>query len=1272
MWFLLLLFYASFPYLSSAAGDKIILSGGTGPCEGYVEVYHNNTWGVVGTQKWKKENADVICRSIDCGTATESKDYHYSDNLNDFKSVLIDEVECIGHEKHLWECNFPGWKTSSFQTLKTKKIKCTDNITLQLEHKCGGIVTYSRTSKMGKTTTGFFCDDKWDLEQANRVCEHLKCNKSKQLLPSGIYNELAISIHCDPHQKHLWQCRNDATSCKKPVGVICSNYHDLRLNNKTNACSGVLEVKDDDDKWKPICQSQKKNQILNELSSDDMCKQMRCGSSQNKENLDCENKNISLELECTGKVGVVLLNSENNKCFGSVQIKNNGNNEKICGDRWENKDGQVVCQQLGCGDVLSVRSEGPPSSTMQMECNGSEISLWHCQPKGLKNLCKQAYVICSASVDVRLSDGTGRCAGRVEIYHDGKWKSVYKNNWSDQNSKVMCKHLKCGKDLDHQDQFIKGDGPYIDLEVTCNAEDENMSQCIKASTKKTLTNPEYQALVCEDHKVVFLKGNTSCSGHVAILQAKKTYWLSNDGWDLNAATVVCGQMYCGKANTIEEVIISENTTHPMWNYTYHCSSTEKSLFDCNQTNSEGKNIAYVKCSGTIAIDLITPDKSEGTCWGAVQVCIGERCGGVCEDAWEDNRSNLLCQDLGCGKAIYHTSQLTQKILEVTISSIHVSEQITNLSQSNIVTNDGSYCKDKPIYVVCSESVKKRLQDPRDVCSGNLQTFYKGEWSYVCESTLTTKEQNITCQELDCGQAVGVLPYFGPTNSNGLSKLPNGADKESYKDIPKISCQLGGLKCTNFRRMVLENGHTSCDGQVLVYTHTLIHPVSSDDWTETEGKELCKYLGCGGYTNHSTLEDLGDLNKWWNRTFSCKGKPNIKTIWDCETDKPPTGKKPLYVSCKDNFKVSLSVNGNISKCYGRLKLNDKEVCGDHWTSRTAGIACRELQCGSSIYFEEPSQASSQQSGFIVSCMGNNEKLGQCKITMGRCTKKMVSVYCADGVNFTLSEKRGGKIQIHYRGKWESVCPLEKMDSPVATKICEHMNISGVKYIKEGKETMEKIETTLECSANDNALKLCIKTKKCKQPGELYCEGYVKQDPPSYTYLIVGLLVGAFVLVMVIALFLFLRRRFGTAGKSRLSLRKESTFESGDYEDIETDGFELERNGRTDLKQHETGGEMEKDQQSEASSQAYDDIVEEERALTQPLTKQREESGDQLLEAGVDPTNRPDTYEVEEDSGDGYDDVVTEARDEVPELHERPDTTEPEVQNDEDYLEVDEDG
>lgn len=89
------------------------------------------------------------------------------------------------------------------------------------------------------------------------------------------------------------------------------------------------------------------------------------------------------------------------------------------------------------------------------------------------------------------------------------------------------------------------------------------------------------------------------------------------------------------------------------------------------------------------------------CWGFVTICTGGECDGVCDAAWTDKMSQMLCAETSCGHAMTSVKQ-KQEQSNVIFKSLHMTNHTTSLGQCNLVKkekNDGVFCK--KAYVVCT-------------------------------------------------------------------------------------------------------------------------------------------------------------------------------------------------------------------------------------------------------------------------------------------------------------------------------------------------------------------------------------------------------------------------------------------------------------------------------------------------------------------------------------------------------------------------------------------
>ncbi|XP_056241245.1 scavenger receptor cysteine-rich type 1 protein M160 [Seriola aureovittata] len=1205
MWFLLLLIHAAHTQLTDKKdGDGVILRGGASPCEGHVEVLFEGKWRFVGDKYWTSNTEKVACRSTHCGEPLPDSTVDVERPKK--SEVWLNELKCRGDEEQLWQCDCPGWNISYYSKPSVKKIKCSNKIDIRLDgYKCAGAVQYSTDG--GQKWSGYFCADKLENKEADFLCKSQGCGKSKELqmhdwmIWDGFKSNAKKKINCSDISPidNLWQCitKESNPQCKNPVSVVCNGYERLQLRgNASNVCSGRLE-KEKNGKWNPV-----KN---NASVADQWCRQMHCGASNPSSDAN------GTQLTCTDRVNVVLMDGRTpSKCYGAVHIDVNGERLPVCGSSWTMKEAEVVCKELNCGKVIKHSNDQKTNERGAMnnvKCLGSESSLWHCRAKRNSSAVKcseKASVICADSIRVRLKDGPGRCAGRVEIQYEGQWRQVSKNQWDDK-SDTVCKELNCGN-KSKTETFMKGPDNFLANTVKCKSDASTISDCLTNSESNTAPSQrETVGITCEEHEVVFLSRDESspCSGRVGIEHNSNNYWLSgsNKTWNRDSANIVCQQKNCGTVSNFTSVPSTDKQAK-FWDKSYKCSSNGKSLFECETktpSSDHNETIARVTCTGTITMSLTK------TCWGHVIINMNGRSGGVCGDSWTQEHSEMLCKSRGCGDHVLKAINQAENI-DVLVKSLHNTDLTNDLTRSNFVLNDekDNTCNRNPAYVICSGSVEPRFSSNRDKCVGNVEVFYEGKWLPVCESALKNVDVRHTiCGQLGCDRAVDVIPHFGPkpTESNVISQLQCNGTKSLSECIitsnQDKSCKPVGLNCTGWRKMLV-NG--TCSGPVSVLSNGKHHAVSSEGWTANEGKTLCQDLNCGSY---KSKEDVNSTNKdFWNRNFKCSDGPAPENIWKCENNETLDSreKKQLFIKCEES-EVTLT-----DHCQGEVKMNKLKVCSSGWIENYSHMICQEKNCSNAFSregsFNEPEPNTEYNH---VRCTSNQHRLSQCMAMKGKCDGKVVTVACVENFKFNTSRHCGGELKVYDGRGWEKVCPLEALSQDSLNMLCSKLGCSG--YISKKliiKNKYERLKVGLNCTTKHMDIKHCVVAQTCTaKPAEIYCGDYIPPPttppPPKSTNVpvIVGVVLSLVVLILIIVfvrICIIKKYKNDKNIRSTMLSRNDLEFESGEYEDVPSKENEMEEFGRGRLRS-EAEFITENDARS-TSSFSYDDIDE---AEAEPL-------------------------------------------------------------------------
>uniref|UniRef100_A0A672JR32 SRCR domain-containing protein n=1 Tax=Sinocyclocheilus grahami TaxID=75366 RepID=A0A672JR32_SINGR len=250
------------------------LVAGSQLCSGRVEMYFGGRWGSVCAAAFDQQDAEVVCRELDCGAPVQvlgAAAFGKGDT-----QMWTQEIQCRGDESHIQRC----------PSSTSHKINCTHENDVGLicfgytdlrlvdgNNSCAGRVEVFYSGEWGTV-----CGDYWDLTNTAVVCRELGCGETSNTMRAAHFGPGSGQIWmddviCSGSESSIFDCSKTKMgdhNCRhsEDVGVICSG---IRLVGGS-LCSGRLEVPHGNT-WYTVCDA-----AFDQQDAEVVCRELNCGA----------------------------------------------------------------------------------------------------------------------------------------------------------------------------------------------------------------------------------------------------------------------------------------------------------------------------------------------------------------------------------------------------------------------------------------------------------------------------------------------------------------------------------------------------------------------------------------------------------------------------------------------------------------------------------------------------------------------------------------------------------------------------------------------------------------------------------------------------------------------------------------------------------------------------------------------------------------------------------------------------------------------------------
>uniref|UniRef100_A0A672M598 Si:ch211-161n3.3 n=1 Tax=Sinocyclocheilus grahami TaxID=75366 RepID=A0A672M598_SINGR len=264
--------------VSGVICSEVRLLGGS-RCSGRLEILHNQTWMSVCDAAFDQQDAEVVCRELDCGAPVQVLGAAAFDKGD--AQMWTQEIQLFFMSVFLHNFNIYLSLSSTVSSAVILSVQYLEHVKVRLlngSSHCAG-----RVEVLHRGQWGTVCGAGWDLADAAVVCRELDCGEPVDALGGAhfgqgsgpIWTNFAMCTGSESTLKNCGSLGQGGQGCDPigDAGVICSGklLQTFRLVGGFR-CSGRLEILHNQT-WMSVCDA-----AFDQQNAEVVCRELDCGA----------------------------------------------------------------------------------------------------------------------------------------------------------------------------------------------------------------------------------------------------------------------------------------------------------------------------------------------------------------------------------------------------------------------------------------------------------------------------------------------------------------------------------------------------------------------------------------------------------------------------------------------------------------------------------------------------------------------------------------------------------------------------------------------------------------------------------------------------------------------------------------------------------------------------------------------------------------------------------------------------------------------------------